>query len=320
MEKTPIVKIRTDLEGLAIYIKREDLLPFSFGGNKVRIAQEFYSDMDSKGKNCMIGYGNARSNLSRALANINSHRGVCYIISPSEDDGSRIITNNSYMVHACGAHFYECEKQKVAEAVERVIYECELDGMKPYYIYGDKFGHGNEAVPVRAYEKVYCEILLQEKQMGIEFDYIFLPTGTGMTQSGLLAGNMIAKRNNQKVIGISVARKKEQETEVIKKYLEAFFLENHILFKEYPEICVEDDYLSGGYGKYSDEIKNTIRSMFICNGIPLDPTYTGKGFYGMVEHLKKNKIKNANVLFIHTGGTPLFLTICIYYNNADKGR
>ena len=49
------------------------------------------------------------------------------------------------MVHACGAHFHECEKQKVAEAVERVIQECELDGMKPYYIYGDKFGHGNGA-------------------------------------------------------------------------------------------------------------------------------------------------------------------------------
>ena len=60
------------------------------------------------------------------------------------------------------------------------------------------------------------------------------------------------------------------------------------------------------YSKYSDGIKNTIRSMFVCNGIPLDPTYTGKGFYGMLEYLKKNEIKNVNVLFIHTGGTPLF--------------
>lgn len=307
MERTPIVKCKTDLDDLDIYVKRDDLLPFSFGGNKARIAQEFYVDMDIKGKNCMVGYGNARSNLSRALANVNSYRGgVCHIISPADDDGSRIVTNNSYMVHACGAHFHECEKQKVAEAVERVIQECELDGMKPYYIYGDKFGHGNEAVPVRAYKKVYREILEQEEQMGIQFDYIFLSTGTGMTQSGLLAGKAIARRSKQKVIGISVARKREQETEVIKKYLDAFFQENQILIEEYPEICVEDDYLSGGYGKYSDGIKNTIRSMFVCNGIPLDPTYTGKGFYGMLEYLKKNGIKNVNVLFIHTGGTPLF--------------
>lgn len=38
--------------------------------------------------------------------------------------------------------------------MESVILGCELNGMKPYYIYGDKFGHGNEAVPVRAYEKI----------------------------------------------------------------------------------------------------------------------------------------------------------------------
>lgn len=222
------------------------------------------------------------------------------------------------MVHACGAHFHECEKQKVAETVESVIQECELDGMKPYYIYGDKFGHGNEAVPVRAYEKVYREILEQEEQIGIQFDYIFLSTGTGMTQSGLLAGKALARRSRQKVIGISVARKRGQETEVIRKYLDAFFQENQMLIEEYPEICVEDDYLSGGYGKYSDGIKDTIRSMFVCNGIPLDSTYTGKGFYGMLEYLKKNEIKNANVLFIHTGGTPLFLTIYIYSNRANK--
>lgn len=79
-----------------------------------------------------------------------------------------------------------------------------MNGIKPYYIYGDKFGHGNEAVPVRAYEKVYREILEQEEQMGIRFDYIFLPTGTGMTQSGLLAGKLIARRSNHKVISISV--------------------------------------------------------------------------------------------------------------------
>lgn len=307
MEKTPIVKCKTDLNGLEIYMKREDLLPFSFGGNKVRIAQEFYADMDTKGKECMIGYGNARSNLSRALSNMNSYRGgVCHIISPADDDGNRIVTNNSFLVHACGVKFHECTKQRVAEVVESVIRECEQDGMKPYYIYGDKFGHGNEAVPVRAYAKVYCEILEQEEQMGVQFDYIFLPTGTGMTQSGLLAGKMIAGRKHQKVVGISVARNSVQETNEIKKYLVAFFREKLISIKKFPEIFVVDEYLSGGYGKYSDGIKDIIRSMFIRNGIPLDPTYTGKGFYGMTEYLKKNSVRDVNVLFVHTGGVPLF--------------
>lgn len=67
---TPIHEIHVEGNRNHIYLKREDLLPFSFGGNKVRIAKKFFEDMEATGKDCMVGYGNARSNLSRALANI----------------------------------------------------------------------------------------------------------------------------------------------------------------------------------------------------------------------------------------------------------
>lgn len=66
--KTPVVQIPD--EDNDIYIKRDDLLPFSFTGNKVRIVLEFIFDMKKQVKDCIIGYGNARSNLSRALANL----------------------------------------------------------------------------------------------------------------------------------------------------------------------------------------------------------------------------------------------------------
>lgn len=56
---TPIIPLQGYSEN-NFYIKRDDLLPFSFGGNKVRIAQEFFADMDSQNKSCIIGYGNAR--------------------------------------------------------------------------------------------------------------------------------------------------------------------------------------------------------------------------------------------------------------------
>ena len=42
------------------------------------------------------------------------------------------------------------------------------------------------------------------------------------------------------------------------------------------------------------------------DGIPLDTTYTGKGYWGMKEYIKENEITGKNILFIHTGGTPLF--------------
>ena len=173
--------------------------------------------------------------------------------------------------------------------------------MKPYYIYGDKYGHGNEAVPVRAYVEVYNEIKKQEEDMGIKFDYIFLATGTGMTQSGLLVGKKKAN-GHEHIIGISVARQKSVIHRSIKQYIESYKV-------DLPwdiEINILDDYLSGGYGVYCKQICNTIRMMMEKNGIPLDTTYTGKAFWGMCKYIKKENIRNRNILFIHTGGTPLF--------------
>ena len=41
-------------------------------------------------------------------------------------------------------------------------------------------------------------------------------------------------------------------------------------------------------------------------GIPFNTTYTGKAFWGMKEYLASNEIENKTILFVHTGGTPLY--------------
>ncbi len=51
---------------------------------------------------------------------------------------------------------------------------------------------------------------------------------------------------------------------------------------------------------------DTIKEVMIRYGIPMDSTYTGKAFFGMKQYLKENHIEDKKVLFIHTGGTPLF--------------
>ena len=67
-----------------------------------------------------------------------------------------------------------------------------------------------------------------------------------------------------------------------------------------------DEYICEGYGMYNQEIIKTIRDTIINEGIPMDTTYVGKAFWGMNKYIYKNNIKNKNILFIHTGGTPLF--------------
>lgn len=295
MYKTPVIKIENDSNDL--YIKRDDLLPFSFGGNKVRIALEFIEDMRNQGKDCIVGYGNARSNLSRALANLCFQQNIpCHIISPADEDGTRVDTFNSKMVQAFNATFHYCSKTNVKDTVESVIEELKNEGKKPYYIYGNSSGNGNEHTPLKAYIKVYEEIKDQ-------FDYIFLATGTGMTQGGLLAGK--AKNNGaEKIIGISVARTADHECRVLRNTLKSYC--ERVESINIPEIIIVDDYLCGGYGKYDRNIEKTIALQMKQNGMPLDPVYTGKAFYGMLDYLKRNDICGKKVLFLHTGGTPLY--------------
>ena len=123
--------------GNQLFIMREDLLPFSLGGNKVRIGQEFFDDMTEQGCDCMLVYGNSRSNLCRVLANLCWTKGVpCFMISSREVNEERIETNNSRLMRWLGAEVIPCDKDQIAETVEKTMLRLRKQGYHPYYIYG----------------------------------------------------------------------------------------------------------------------------------------------------------------------------------------
>ena len=300
---TPIVNLG-EYKNNHLYVKREDLLPFSFGGNKYRIVEEIINDFLRGGYDCIIGYGNARSNLCRVISNVAYSKNIlCYIISPSDDDGNRIETANSKIVSSCNTRIIYCSKQDVLETVNNLILTLQQKGLKPYYIYGDSTGKGNEQILSKAYISVFDEILKQESESGIKFDYLFLPAGTGMTYSGLVLGK-IKNKSSLKLVGVSVARDSSRCYAVLNEYLNAYNLSLDSFNNKLIEFC--DEYLCGGYGNYDDNIQSVIEYSMKQFGMPLDPTYTAKAFYGMSSYLEKNSIKDKNILFLHTGGTPLF--------------
>jgi len=277
-----------------VYIKRDDLLSQSFGGNKYRISIEYINDMKLKGKNVLIGYGSPTSNLNRTLAFLCYKSNIpCYIVMPTEDDKNYESFNEKLV--SLSANIIYCKKNNVSDTIENLYNELEKKGLKPYYINGNKYGVGNEKTPLAAYFKVYNELKTYD------FDYIFLPTGTGMTQSGLICGQILGG-GREKIIGISIARESKKEKEIITNNINCYF--DKVM--NYENIYVIDDYLCGGYGKYNINIEKTIESIYLNNGIPLDPIYTGKAFNGMLDYINKNNLQDKKCLFIHTGGTPLF--------------
>lgn len=290
------------------YMKRDDLLPFSFGGNKVRFAQKFLEDMKREHCDSMIIYGNYHSNLCRILSTLCHKLGMpCYMVHNTEDIKEQKETQNSRVIRAMGVREIPCGKTGIAHAVQQAMDELTEKGYRPYYIYGNTKGQGREWVPVEAYAEAYEEICRQEEEKGVHFDYIFLASSTNATQAGLLAGSLKAG-DNRKIIGISVSRNAKRGKEVIASDLNAYADKFGYSFPEdwKEHIYFTDEYLGDGYGRYSFKTADIIRKIYGEEGIPLDMTYTGKAFYGMVRYLEEHQIHDKNILFLHTGGTPLF--------------
>lgn len=284
--------------GNEIYIKREDLLPFSFGGNKLRIADALFADMAQLGGDHIIAYGPPTSNLCRMIVNRAASRNLRCTILCGVDGTAAREGSNAALVESFGAELRCCDKSAVAQTVEAILEQSQRQGNRPYYIYGDKYGHGKEAVAAGAYAAVYAEIRQQEAALGLRFDSIYLACGTGMSYSGLLAGR-IAQGGTADIIAISVARSREQAMPYLHRTLDSL-----VSSPDKPIHFIDDYRLD--YGRSHAPIHQSIREALTQTGIALDPIYTGKAFWGMKEHILSQSIEGRNILFIHTGGTPLF--------------
>ncbi|MFS0645399.1 1-aminocyclopropane-1-carboxylate deaminase/D-cysteine desulfhydrase [Siminovitchia sp. 179-K 8D1 HS] len=298
-QATPIQRISNNLNKNTFFIKRDDLLPISFGGNKARKAVLFFEELKRKNFDSVVTYGSSSSNHCRVVANIAAAKGIpCHIISPSESYQN---TTNSKMIRLFGAFVTRCPVSDVSLTIKRKLDELKKQGYKPYFIPGG--GHGD--IGTQAYVKAYEEIVDYERSLGIHFDYIFHTTGTGTTQAGLVCGKLL-RADQREIIGISNARKNAYGSQVVLDSVNSYLKGLDIGPIGLEEISFIDEYVLDGYGSYNDEILETIKEVLINDGIPLDTTYTGKAFWGMKEFIKKNQVTSKKILFIHTGGTPLF--------------
>lgn len=298
-EPTPIQKISENLNNNTFYIKRDDLIPISFGGNKARKAILFFEDLEKNSADCVVTYGSSSSNHCRIIANIAASKNIpCYIVSPSENNQS---TFNSKMIRLFDAVVIKCSISEVRDTINKVMENLKKQGYSPYFIQGG--GHGN--IGTQAYVNAYQEILNYEEKTDTYFDYIFHTSGTGTTQAGLVCGKLL-NGDSREIIGISNARKNPYGGQVVLDSVNSFFNSIGISSVSSDVINFIDDFILEGYGSYNSQILKTIEKVLRLDGIPLDTTYTGKAFWGMKEYIKANGIYGKDILFIHTGGTPLF--------------
>lgn len=277
-----------------ILVVRDDLYPSLGSGNKGRKMDQIGSELLKNGFDAVITTGGIQSNHCRATAIFAAqHKIPCTLVIHGDETRFHDEGGNAKLMRDTKAKILFTDANGISDAMDAAMDQYAKNGCQPYYLRGG--GHTLDGG--LAYVNAVDELLDKIQKVP---DYIFLASGTGSTQAGIMAG-LTKNKVNCEVIGISVARgSKRAENIVTKSYQE---LCKHLDVDSFPKnkITVLDDYLCGGYEKFNPAIKEISNNSISKYGFPLDTTYTAKAFFGMLDHIKANKLRG-NIFFWHTGG------------------
>lgn len=292
----------SDELGKNIYIKIDDQTGTEVSGNKVRKLEFSVAEALEKGCDYLITCGGIQSNHCRATAAVAAKLGIgAYLVLRGDEDIQ--IEGNLFLDKILGADikFITAEEYRNnrAEIMNDIKKNLGDEGHDAYIIpEGASNGIGS-----LGYINAMEEILKQEKELEVKFDAIVSTVGSGGTYSGLYYGNYVS--NNTAIIyGINISETKEHfQNQILKLLKEIAFYTNKEIKVEKDEIDIIDGYPGRGYALSRSEEVEFINHLAKLEGIILDPVYTGKAMYGLVEEIKKGTFdKHENILFIHTGG------------------
>lgn len=321
---TPIQHLKNfskDLDGPNVYVKRDDLLGLTAGGNKTRKLEFLIADAVESGADTIITCGAVQSNHCRLTLSAAVKEGLKCILVLEEIFPNSFhpkANGNVFLMNLLGAEEIVVvpKGSDMVEEMKKIAQKLENKGRKTYTI---PLGGSNEIGSV-GYAVCAQEILQQSAELGVEFDYIVVTSGSGGTHAGLVVG-LAGEGSDIPVLGISISRDKESIKQIVYD-LTRKTAKRVGIHEELSEDLIHcfDEYVGAGYAIETDEMIESVQMIARTEGLLLDPVYTGKTFSGLIGlnklgHFKKNE----NILFVHTGGLPtLFSNIDVVLKDIHE--
>lgn len=305
---TPLNRLNrmSELLDIDLWIKRDDLTgDILTCGNKIRKLEYIFADVINKKADTVLVAGGIQSNLARTTAALAVRLGIkpVLVLAGDKPDTPK---GNFFLTSLLGVEtrFVEiAHPSELETAMKDVSEKLENEGARPYII---GFGASN-GLGTMGYVDAYRELTVQMRKEGTEFDHEFLAAGSGGTLAGIMAGS-ITESSKSLITGISPwlasAEVKERAWKCIRDMEELTGMKPG-RFKLKEDVKVDDSYIGNGYGIPTTECISAIRLLAREEAILMDQTYTGKAMAGLLDYVKKGRVKpGEKVLFWHTGGTP----------------
>lgn len=266
------------VRNIALFIKREDLIHPFVSGNKFRKLKYNLLQANAENHDTLVTFGGAFSNHIAAVAYAGKENGFRTIgIIRGEELSDKIDENPTLrFANECGMQFEFITREAYRQKDEDVFLSLLREQFGAFYLIPEG---GTNDLAVKG-----CEEILQEEDR--QFDYICCAVGTGGTVSGIINSAL----PHQKVLGFPA--------------LKGDFLKDEIRnFASDGNWELITDYHFGGYGKVNAELIAFINEFYGAYAIPLDPVYTGKMVFGVMDLIAKDYFpENSRILMVHTGG------------------
>lgn len=264
--------------GVSLAIKREDKIHPYISGNKYRKLKYNLLKAKEEGYDKLLTFGGAYSNHIAAVAAVGGEQAWKTVgVIRGEELVEKWQKNTTLQFAASQGmvfHFVNREKYKLKETPDFIAELKKEHGS--FYLLPEG---GTNELAVKGCEEIVAA-------QDAEFDCICSSVGTG----GTLAGILNASHPNQKILGFSALKGDFLNADIRK-------------FTQKTNWKLETQYHFGGYAKVNLELINFINYFKKETQIALDPIYTAKMIFGILDKVKKGMFaRGTRILAIHTGG------------------
>ena len=264
--------------GISLFIKRDDLIHPVISGNKFRKLKYNIIEAKKQNQSTLLTFGGAFSNHILAVAAAGKEYGFKTIgVIRGEELECKIEANPTLKkAQEFGMVFHFISRDEYRTKSNPEFVNKLEQKFSDFYLIPE--GGTNELAVIG------CQEILTE--VDEDFDFICCAVGTGGTISGIINSS----KDCQKVLGFPV--------------LKGDFLQEDIRkFANMDNWELITDYHFGGYAKIDEKLIHFINDFYMKYSIPLDPIYTSKMTFGVIDLIEKGYFPpKSKILLIHTGG------------------
>lgn len=304
----PMPRLSELFGGPPLWIKRDDCTGLAVGGNKTRKLEFLVGDAVAQGAHTLLSFGALQSNHVRQTAAAAARAGMaCRLVlvdmvryrEPAYESSGNVLLDE-----LLGADVHVVADDAEAAGVVRKILDEESSAGRTVYVIPTG---GSNATGALGYVECAREIVSQSRDLGLRVGTVVTAVSSAGTQAGLIAGFSVLGED-VRVLGINVYNPDfAAQEETLRSLVDEVIVSLDTKVPSAPPIEIRHDFLGKGYGFPNASVVDAISRTAKCEGILLDPVYSGKAMAGLRSMIGAGGFGDANsdaIVFLHTGGTP----------------